>query len=155
MEDRAEQQGAPRAEQSSGGEIRRLERAPSERYAAAPVTSPPAGAGQGTRLARAVGAAAIAALVTFLVTGFDVGLGLLAVAAAAGWLVGLAVGGGRPVQAGAVAAGGMAAGLVADGLRALTQGGVLAPWAYAWERFGPLAVAVLVVAALAGAWRGR
>jgi hypothetical protein len=157
MEDRAEQQGAERA----GGEIRRLDRAPGERYAAAGAS---AAAGVAVRvdkprrvwLGRAVAAAAAAGAVTFLLTSFDIGLGLLAVAAAAGWLVGLALAGGRhPVTAGALAAAGMASGLLADGLRALTEGGVLAPWAYAWERFGLLAVAVPLVAALAGAWRGR
>jgi len=117
-------------------------------------------------VARAAAASAASALVVFLLAGIDIGLGLLAVAAGAGWLVGLALAGGaagrgadagrgRAATAALIAAPGMCAGLLADGVRALTQGGVLAPWAYAWERFGPLALAVPLIAALAGAWRGR
>ncbi len=118
------------------------------------------------RLLRAVIASAGAAIIVFLLTGIDIGLGLLAVAAGAGWLVGLLLAGdpagrganagrGRAIAAAVIAGGGMGAGLLADGVRALSQGGVLAPWAYAWERFGGLAVAVPLAAALAGAWRGR
>jgi hypothetical protein len=152
MEDRAEQQGAEGAARVGGGEVRRLERAPGERYAAAPSAAP----ARPVRFGRAVAVAGAVGAITFLLTGFDIGLGLLAIAAAAGWLVGLTLaGGGRPLAAGALAAAGMASGLLADGIRALTQGGVLAPWAYTWERFGLLAVAVLLIAALAGAWRGR
>ena len=54
-----------------------------------------------------------------------------------------------------LAGGGIAIGIGADGLRALAQGGVLTPWDYAAERFGPLAVAAIVVAAIVGALRGR
>lgn len=117
-----------------------------------------------------LGAVAVAlggGVVTFLIAGLDVGPGLLAVAGGAGWLTGLALAGGaraghgedagrgRAALAAVLAGWGIAAGILGDGVRSLAEGGVLAPWAYADERFGPLAVAFVAVAAIAGGLRGR
>jgi hypothetical protein len=150
-----------------GGEVRRLDRAPGERYGAAPGKPRPGGPTRARRLIAAAGVALGTAVVTFLLTSFDVGPGLLAIAAGAGWLTGLALTGGarpgrgdgagwrRALLAAILAGGGVALGLAADGVRALTEGGVLTPWDYAIDRFGPLAVAFVAVAAIAGALRGR
>ena len=159
MEQQAEQHN-----DRPGGEVRRLARAPGERYTEVATAAAPLP--RRLRLLRAVVASAGAAIIVLLLTGIDIGLGLLAVAAGAGWLVGLLLAGGpagqgadagsrRAVAAALIAGAGMGAGLWADGVRALTQGGVLAPWAYAPERFGALVLAVPLAAALAGAWRGR
>jgi hypothetical protein len=150
-----------------GGEVRRLDRAPGERYGAAPEPPRPGGPTRTRRLLAATGVALGTAAVTFLLTGFDVGPGLLAIAGGGGWLTGLALAGGAPPGRGAgagwrraglaaiLAGGGVALGLAADGVRALTEGGVLTPWDYALDRFGPLAVAFVAVAAAAAALRGR
>jgi hypothetical protein len=150
-----------------GGEVRRLDRAPGERYGGTPPARGSSGPSRARRLLAAAGVALGTAAVTFLLTGFDVGPGLLAIAAGGGWLTGLALTGGaragrgagagwrRAALAAILAGTGVALGLAADGVRALTEGGVLTPWDYALDRFGPLAVAFVAVAAAAGALRGR
>jgi hypothetical protein len=119
------------------------------------------------RLAGAGSAAAFGGLVLLLLGDVDLGLGLVAITAATGWLTGLALAGGagpgrgtgagitRGTVAGVLAAAGILAGLLADGVRALSEGGVLAPFAYIGERFGPLAILLLASAALAAGLRGR
>jgi hypothetical protein len=154
--------------QEQGGEVRRLERAPGERYRTTDGQgSPTPGSGAGPSRSRRVSWALIAALgtavVTFALTTFDVDPGLLVIGLAGGWLTGLALAGGvgtgagprRAVAAGAIAAGGLALGLLADSLRAYALGGVLLPWEYLLARFGWVAPASIVLAALAGAVRGR
>jgi hypothetical protein len=160
-----------------GGEVRRLDRPPGERYAPkAPAPGTPGGSGPGgrghgwSRRRRIVAAAAAAlgtAVVTFLFAGFDLGPGFLAIGAGGGWITGLALAGGEPpgrgagagrgrAITGAVLAGvGVALGLTLDAIRSLAEGGVLAPWDYAAERFGALALAFVAVAAVAAALRGR
>ena len=158
--------------QEQGGEVRRLERAPGERYGAAggpglPKPSSGAGPSRSRRLAAALAVALGTAVVTFALTTFDVDPGLLVIGLAGGWLTGLALVGGvgvgkgpnagpkRAVAAGAIAAGGLALGLLADSLRAYALGGVLLPWEYLLARFGWVAPGSIVLAALAGAVRGR
>jgi hypothetical protein len=146
-----------------------LARPPGDRYA-----RPPEGVAAGEKApgldrfsrgaALAVMAAVAGGALTLLLGGLDVGVGLLAVAAATGWLVGLALAwampaegphAGRVAGAAVIAALGIAGGLLADGVRALAEGGVLSPPAYAWERYGVLAVILPLVAAAAAAIRAR
>jgi hypothetical protein len=107
------------------------------------------------------------AAVTFALTTFDIEPALLVVGIAGGWLTGLALAGGvgmgagpnagpkRALAAGALAAGGLALGLLADSLRAYALGGVLLPWEYLLARFSFVAPLSIILAALAGALRGR
>jgi hypothetical protein len=126
-----------------------------------------AGPSRPRRAAAAVAVAVGTAIVTFALTGFDVDPGFLVIGLTGGWLTGLAVAGGagmgrganagprRALAAGALAAGGLALGLFADSLRAYALGGVLLPWEYLLARFGWVAPASIILAALAGAVRGR
>lgn len=158
--------------QHQGGEVRRLERAPGERYRTAdgqgsPTPGSGAGPSRSRRVSWALAAALGTAVVTFALTTFEVDPGLLVIGLAGGWLTGLALAGGvgmgagpdagpkRAVAAGALAAGGLALGLLADSLRAYALGGVLLPWEYLLARFGWVAPGSIVLAALAGAVRGR
>jgi hypothetical protein len=157
-----------------GGEVRRLDRPPGERYApgkgspGTPGSGPsPSGWSRRRRVAAAVGAALATTFVTFLLAGLDVGPGFLAIGAGAGWITGLALAGGEPPGRGAdagrnralgaavLAGGAVVLGVTLDAVRSLAEGGVLAPWDYALERFGPLVVAYVAIAALAAALRGR
>jgi hypothetical protein len=155
-----------------GGEVRRLERAPGERYRGtdgpgAPKQGSGAGPSRRRRITAALAVALGTAVVTFVLTTYDVGPGLLVIGIAGGWLTGLALAGGagmgagpnagpmRAVAAGAMAAGGLALGLLADSLRAHALGGVLLPWEYLLALFGPVAPLSIILAALAGAIRGR
>lgn len=111
--------------------------------------------------------AVLGGCLVLLFGGLDLGWGLVVVAATAGWLGGLLIAGGaapgrgpdagigRGIGAAAIAGSGMILGFVADGLRALSEGGVLNPLAYAAERYGPLALIVIGAAILAGLLRGR
>ena len=154
-----------------GGEVRRLERPPGERYRTAlepgapkPDSTRPS---RPRRVAAAVAVALGTAIVTFALTTFDIDPGLLVIGLAGGWLTGLALAGGvgmgrgpnagpkRALAAGAIAAGGLALGLLGDSLRAYALGGVLLPWEYLLARFGWVAPGSIVLAAFAGAIRGR
>lgn len=156
--------------QQQGGEVRRLDRAPGERYLANSGGAPepvPTGPSRSRRLARAVAVALGTAVVTFALTTFEIEPGLLVVGLAGGWLTGLAFAAGarepadrreaisRAVVAGLIAAAGLTLGLFADSLRAYAIGGVLLPWEYLLARFGWIAPASIVLAGLAGAVRGR
>lgn len=156
--------------QQQGGEVRRLDRAPGERYLANSSGTPgPASTGpsRSQRLRRGLLVALGTAVVTFALTTFDVDPGLLVVGLTGGWLTGVALAAGerepadrplpfsRAVVAGLIAAAGLALGLLADSLRAYALGGVLLPWEYLLARFGWVAPASIVLAALAGAVRGR
>jgi hypothetical protein len=158
------QSGAPKA--PAGGEVRRLDRAPGERYrAAAPAPKP--GPSRRRRLGAAMGAALGTAVVTFVLITVDIGPGLLVIGLAGGWVTGLALAGGaragrgddagpgRAATAAVLAAAGVSLGLLLDALRAYALGGVLLPWEYALARFGWVAPAAIVLAAVAGALRGR
>jgi hypothetical protein len=169
-----------------GGERRRLDRAPGERYGQGAADS---GAADGVELGSGPAvpprAAAIAATVAlagalaFFVLGqLDLGPGLLAVAAFAGWitaiaLVGAGVGGagvggarggggetghrGRTRIAGAavLAGGAIALAIGLDWAWATVQAGVLGPLDYVAQRYGPAAIADIGVAGAVAALRAR
>ncbi len=147
---------------------RPLDRAPGERYGT--VAADTTGAGQGPGAAQAIAAVAlttVAGAALYAVLGsFDLGVGMLVVAAFMGWAVSLAVvwarvpgPGRRPwlraAGAAVLAAGSVVGGLVALWAWALTEGGVLGPIAYADARFGILALVQVVVAAVVAAIRAR
>jgi hypothetical protein len=133
---------------------RRLERAPGERFATAPDVAPVSGPATLTpagAAARATGIAAIGAvLITVLGGPLSVTVGLIAVAAVAGWAIGSFV---RPrvVLAIAVAMASVAVGLVGIWIFARSEGGVLDLVTYLAEVHGPLVILELGVAAVA-AW---
>ncbi len=158
--------GAEPTSPTAGGEIRKqLDRAPGERYLAA--ASPAAGASRTRRLGIAAIVALGTAVVTLALITFDIGPGLLVLGIVGGWLTGIALAGGAPAGKGAeagpsraataatLAVAGLALGLLLDALRAYAIGGVLLPWEYALARFGALAPLAIVLAAAAGALRGR
>ena len=162
---------------------RRLERAPSERYGTAPGAGRPgasdpavrAGAGPGeiapTRAASARGIAfgAVAALVgAALIVVFGgalaVSAGLLVVASAVGYAVGLAtvIGaadtlppGRRSLGAGGLAGLGVLLGQVGLWLFARAEGGVLGPLDYLGQTFGVLVPVEVLLAAVVAWWRAR
>jgi len=160
---------APRPE---GGEQRRLDRAPGERYATSVTPTedgptgdgpkPPAAGAHAGPLIVAVLVANVGALLFFGLGQVDLGAGLLAVAAFLGWATALAlvwrgreaaIGDRRIRAAMAAVLGGwaVAGGILLDWLYALVQGGVLGPLDYAVERYGlvgPLAIAIAAVVAL-------
>jgi hypothetical protein len=152
---------------------RQLDRAPGERYRARPdataanVDAAPAAAARSRPLAVAVPilvAAAGAALIGVLGS-FDIGAGLLAVSGFIGWAVAVAVVWGSdpaPERRGRRVrwAVGLAVGSIVVGLAVLwaysrTEGGVMDPVAYLDERFGPLAIADIVVAGVVAWLRAR
>jgi hypothetical protein len=143
---------------------RRLAHPPSDRYrvahaAFAPEPEPAAWPGRGRAfgtIAGVAGAAAIIALGSVL----TVTAGLLVVAAATGWAVGmgLRVGAGGPRASGGQARSAVAITLVAIGLGqlglwsyALSEGGVLAPLDFLWQVYGGLVPVEFGVAAVT-AW---
>jgi hypothetical protein len=163
----------PEPAPQAGGERRRLDRAPGQRYLpdASGRGGGPGGAGgpDRRRTVRPVVAAALVAdagAVLFFVVGLvDLGVGLLAVAAFIGWVVALAlVWWGRDAIAVertrvAVAAllGGWAivAAILVDWGYALAQGGVLGLLDYVGERYGAVAPVSILIAAGIAAVRAR
>jgi hypothetical protein len=152
---------------------RQLDRAPGERYRSRPDAKPanaegaPAPAVRSRPLAVGVPilvAAAGAALIGVLGS-FDIGAGLLAVSAFIGWAVAVAVvwgsdpaperRGRRVRWAVALAVGSIVVGLAVLWAYSRTEGGVMDPVAYLDERFGPLAVADIVVAGVVAWVRAR
>jgi hypothetical protein len=157
------------SEQQDGGERRRLDRAPGERYRAdAGPPRPLANTARSPRV-RAIMAlllvADAAAIGFFLLGLLDLGIGLLVVAAFLGWIVGVtliwwgrdAIASGRRRIALAAAAGAWAIvlGIAIDWAYALIQGGVLGPLDYVVQRYGPWGPLSLVVAALVAIARAR
>lgn len=162
---------------------RRLERAPSERYGTAPeaglprAPGPDAGVGAdagetattGADPARGVAFGTVAALVgAALIVVFGgalaVSAGLLVVASAVGYSVGLAtvIGAGdtlpptrRSWIAGALAGLGVLLGQVGLWLFARAEGGVLGPIDYLGQTFGVLVPVEVLLAAVVGWWRAR
>lgn len=157
------------SEQHDGGERRRLDRAPGERYRAAARGPEPEPATPGSRRTRAIVALLVVAdagAVGFFLLGLlDLGVGLLAIAAFLGWVVGLtliwwgrdtiATGRQRVVLAASAGAWAIVAAIVIDWGYALLQGGVLGPLDYVAQRYGPWGPLSVVVAALLAAWRAR
>lgn len=151
---------------------RRLDRPPSERYRpAAAADAPPARSASSDRASPARGvafgglAALLGAAAIVLFGGaMAVSAGLLVVAAAIGYAVGLAtvVGaagtlpdGARPWIAAALAALSVILGQVGLWLFARAEGGVLPPIDYLGQTFGPLVPIELMVAAGVAWWRAR
>jgi hypothetical protein len=162
---------------------RRLARPPSERFAATPDAGRPRAPGPGadpdphTAEAGPTGAAPVrgiafgaiaalvgAALVVLFGGALAVSAGLLVVASAVGYAVGLATMVGaadtlsprrRPWIAGALAALGMLLGQVGLWLFARAEGGVLAPIDYLGQTFGVLVPLEVLLAAVVAWWRAR
>jgi len=162
---------------AGGGEQRRLDHAPGDRYATGQGGSGSAvgsgsgasapGRGAATALVAAIIVADLGAVAFFLVGLLDLGPGLIVVAAFTGWVTALAlVWWGRQggllvmrtrVSVAAVLGGWAAvAGMLLDWLYGLTQGGVLGPIDYVGQRYGfPVAILCLVVGAGVAAVRAR
>lgn len=171
------QQSVPDASSSVGGERRRLDRAPGERYGKAggatggdgaigggAATGGGGGAGR-PGVTRAFLVADTASLAFFLVGLLDLGAGLLAIAAFIGWVVALAlVWTGRETLprartrmaiAAMLGAWSIVAAILADWLYALVQGGVLGPLDYVAQRYGIVALLCVVAASGVAALRAR
>lgn len=159
------QQSVPDPSPSVGGERRRLDRAPGERY------GKEAGGGGGgdssgrPGVIRAFLVADAGALAFFLLGLLDLGAGLVAVAAFIGWVVALAlVWSGRDAIprararmgiAAALGAWSIVAAILADWVYALIQGGVLGPLDYVAQRYGIVALLCVAVAAGVASLRAR
>jgi hypothetical protein len=141
--------GTGEARTQPGEQRRRLERPPGERYteAAAPAASreeePHAALGQAL-----VVAAIAAGLIALLGGPLSLTVGLLAVAAVGGWLIGSLL---RPRVGAAIAlaVGAVVVGLAGVWLFSRLEGGVLDPVTYIAEVHGPLVIVELAVAAIA------
>ena len=152
-----------------------LDRAPGERYrgvappagrgapaADAPATHGPQGSARRAVLA-ALSVGLVVAVARAVVGQVDIGLGTLAIAAFAGWVVALAVVWGaagaqvrrRALVAAVIAGLAIAAGLVLESLIARLAGGVLGPIDYVNERYGVLGYVEIAVAAAVAAIRAR
>lgn len=153
-----------------GGERRRLDRAPGERYAkGGGGRGGSSGGGGGSRgrpgVIRAFLVADAGALAFFLLGLLDLGAGLLVVAAFIGWLVALAlvwtgrdaiaVARTRMAVAAMLGAWSIVAAILVDWVYALIQGGVLGPLDYVLQRYGIVALLSVVVAAGVAALRAR
>ena len=153
---------------SAGGERRRLERAPGERYTTPVATSGGAPAEQGGArwIVEAVVVADLGALAFFVLGLLDLGFGLVAVAAFTGWATAIAlvyrgrdaaIRAPRTRMATAAFLGGwsVVGGMLLDWLFGLTQGGVMDFVSYVAERYWLVAPAALVAGALVAAYRAR
>jgi hypothetical protein len=157
------------SEQQDGGERRRLDRAPGERYRAEARGSAVSDTAAGNPRAKAISAvvvvADVGAIVFFLLGLLDLGVGLLAVAAFVGWGIGVAViwwgrdilarGRKRIALAASLAGWAIVLAIAIDWGYALVQGGVLGPLDYVAQRYGPWGPLSVVVAAAVAAWRAR
>lgn len=157
------------SEQRDGGERRRLERAPGDRYRAAPRRPDPGTAAPGSRRVRAIVALLVVtdvgALGFFGLGLLDLGVGLLAIAAFLGWLIGVTMiwwgrdaivtGRGRTALAASAGAWSVVLAIAIDWGYALLQGGVLGTLDYVAQRYGPWGPLSVVVATLVAAWRAR
>ncbi|MHB8892434.1 MAG: hypothetical protein ACYC65_10375 [Candidatus Limnocylindrales bacterium] len=151
----------------AGGERRRLDRAPGDRFiAGAPAPAAPVPAVSGRAVALAVLVADIGALAFFVLGQLNLGPGLLAVAAFAGWATAVALvdlGGGAGMRPGlprislasGLAGGAILAAILLDWAWAAMQGGVLGPLDYVGARYGPAAVLDVGMAALLAGLRAR
>ncbi len=165
-------QKVPGTTSPAGGEQRRLDRAPAERYAGSePVPGGGADAPRSSRpAARPIIAAVLiadaGALVFFVLGLLDLGPGLVAVAAFIGWATALALvwrgrdagitdGRTRVAIATFLGCWAIVAGITVDWLYALGQGGVLGPVDYVVQRYGIVAIAAILVAGGVAAYRAR
>ena len=160
------QQAVPDPSPAVGGERRRLDRAPGERYAKGGGGSRGSGSGRGRPgVIRAFLVADAGALAFFLLGLLDLGTGLLVVAAFIGWVVALALvwtghdeipaARTRMGIAAMLGAWSIVAAILVDWVYALIQGGVLGPLDYVAQRYGIVALLSVVVAAGVAALRAR
>jgi len=165
-------QTVPPVASPEGGERRRLDRAPGERYAPGPTAGERPqdeagvlGRGGSRALIRAALAADAGALVFVVVAQLGIAAGLLVVAAFTGWLTAVAlVWNGRGAIPGTRTRVGLAAllggqamvlGLLIDWAYSLVQGGAMGPLAYVAELYGLVAVVAIVLGAGVAAARAR
>src|SRR3954469_10445139 len=157
-----------RAAGPAGGERRRLDRAPGDRYgSAAPAPDGDTREPRGTRwIVAAVVIADLGGLAFFVLGLLDLGLGLVAVAGLTGWATGVAlVYRGRTsairaaqlrmATAAFLAGWAVVLGILLDWQFGLTQGGVMGFLPYVVERYGLVAPAALVAGGLVAAYRVR
>ena len=160
------QHAVPDPSPAVGGERRRLDRAPGERYAKGGGGRGGSGGGRGRpAVIRAFLVADAGALAFFLLGLLDLGAGLLVVAAFIGWVVALAlvwtgrdaIPASRTRMGIAAMLGGwsIVAAILVDWVYALIQGGVLGPLDYVVQRYGIVALLSVVVAAGVAALRAR
>jgi len=164
------QQTDPAGRPPTGGDGRRLDRVPGDRYRGGSGGSAGGGGPIGRRgayrpILAAVLVADVGALLFFLLGQLDLGPGLLAVAAFTGWATALAlVWWGRDaipatstrIAAGAILGGwSVVAGVLVDWGVSRLQGGVLGPLDYVDQRYGPVAWLAILVAAGVAAVRAR
>ena len=156
----------------AGGGQRRLDRAPGDRYrngarasgGASPV-APGAGPVVPLRAVTVSATVALAGSLLFFALGqLDLGPGLLAVAAFAGWIAAVALVGpgafSRPgpvriITAAILAVVAIALAMGLDWAWALAQSGVLGPLDYVAQRYGPTAILDLGIAGAVAALRAR
>jgi hypothetical protein len=164
-----QQEGSSGSPAPVGGDRRRLDRAPGERYGSVGDGAAASGPKRGSRAPRALVAAVfvadLGAVLFFLLGLLDLGIGLVVVASFTGWLTALAlVWWGRdaiPVATTRVALGAflggwsIVGGILLDWLYALIQGGVLGPLDYVAQRYGLVAVLAVVAGAGVAALRVR
>jgi hypothetical protein len=165
-----------------GGERRRLDRAPGERYAPGSSGIPKGrrgarswsasaggggtfGPGGARAIVRAALAAGAGALLFVAVAQLGIAAGLLVVAAFSGWLTALAlIWSGRGAVPSSRTRVGLAAflggqsmvlGLLIDWLYSLVQGGAMGPLAYVGELYGIVAILAMLLGAGVAAVRAR
>ena len=152
----------------AGGERRRLDRAPGERYADGAITQP---AAEDERkpirwLVAAIVVADVGALAFFVLGLLDIALALVLVAGFFGWATGVTlVYRGREAvirdprrriaTASFLGSWAVAGGMLLDWAYGLAQGGVLGLVPYTVERYGLVALAALVAGAFVAAYRAR
>jgi hypothetical protein len=155
----------------AGGEQRRLDRAPGERYAAAAPqgaspTAPVADAPSTRWIVAAVVVASLGGLAFFVLGLLDLGFGLVAVAGFTGWATAVALvykgrdaaipgAETRMVTAAFLGGWSVVLGMLLDWLFGLTQGGVMDLLPYIAERYWLVAPAALVAGAFVAAYRAR
>ncbi len=151
----------------SGGERRRLDRAPGSRFVVPPPGVAASAPGVSVRrLVTAIIVSGIGGLAFFVLGQLDLGPGLLAVSAFTGWMTavalvnldggaGLQPGAGRIAAAAGLAAGAILAAILLDWVWAGVQGGVLGPLDYISQRYGPAALLDIGAAALLAGLRAR
>ena len=157
---------APGPAPSAGGEQRRLERAPGDRYATADAGPVKATGGGARWIVAAVVVADVGAVAFFVLGLLDLGFGLVAVAAFTGWATAVAlvykgrdaaIRSARTRMATAAFLGGwsVVGGMLLDWLFGLNQGGVMGFLPYVAERYWLVAPAALVAGAFVAAYRAR
>lgn len=164
----SEEQGEPPSDAQ-----RMLDRAPGERYrsrpanlaaSAAPVPLP-AERSMVVAIGVPMAVAGAGAGMVAVFGSFDIGAGLLAVSGFIGWAVGVAVvwsrvpgvdaRGQRAIWAVVLAVGSIVVGIVVLWVWSHVEGGVMDPFAYLDERFGPIAYLNVIVAGVVAFLRAR